>query len=887
MNLDNGLRVITTHVNADFDGLASCFAAKKLGIGDEVVFPGNFNQNVEDFLRIYADFLPAKTFHEIDVDRIAELVIVDTSSRKRIGKFGGLLSRKDIKISVYDHHPLLREEDIVTDNYHRNETGANVTAFVEEIKRRHLKISSVEATLFALGIYEDTGSLVYPTTTCRDVDAVSYLLSIGADLNIISEYLKIELTFEQKTLLNSLFLNTKVHSVLSYTVAISRAEIPKYMGGLNMIVNNLWKLTSYDTYIAIVKMGKRIYVVGRTATSDIDLGGVFEKFGGGGHQKAASYFIKDGTKVDLEFVERQILEGIKMGGIKPAIKVKDIMSSPVRVALNDMTIEEAYTLMYKTGYNGLPIVEHNKLVGIISKAEVEKALNHGYGNRTVKGFMSQNFETVAPDMPLSDVKEKLISSTLGRLPVMENDMLVGIVTRTDLLRGLHTSLKLPPGSHKMYEEPRMLKHSVLGLMMKLISPRILNLLRILGYVGNDANMPVFVVGGFVRDLLMGKPSVDIDIVVEGDALRFARAMKLYFEHICVYEHKKFRTAVVSFPDGFKMDIATARTEYYDRPAKLPNVEISTIKKDLYRRDFTINAMAVKLNPIEFGVLLDFFNCKKDLDNKLIRTLYTLSFVEDPTRILRAIRFKVKFAFEIEARTLDLLRNSTDEGIIEKLSGARIRDEMVKIMQEEKAPEAIRESSRLKILKWILPYTYFNDEMFEELTGVREFSIFLKKKGIKLNMHFAYLNVLMQYYTKEQLLSVSQRYGLSKRFVKSLLNLRSVSNKVITGISRENLKNSELYELLSDLPNESIAFIYAKIKEIGKDNVKKYYDTGYGAKVKIDGNFLKSLGISPGPMYREILRSLILAKIDGKVKDEKEYVKILVDSIKEKEQKTNV
>ncbi len=799
------ISIITTHTNADFDGIASCFAAKQLNIGDEVVPSGNFNQNVEDFLRIYTDFFPMKTFDEIDTNRIAKLVIVDTSSRRRIGRFSELLERKDVKVSVYDHHPLLKEEDIITDDYHKNETGANVTAFVEEIKKKRIKISSIQATLFALGIYEDTGSLIYPTTTPRDVDAVSYLLSAGADLNIISEYLRVDLTFEQKSLLNSLFLNTKVHHVLNYVVAISKASIPKYIGGLNMVVTNLWKLTGYDTYVAIVRMGKRIYVVGRTLTNDIDLAGVFEKFGGGGHQKAASYFIKDGTGVDLDFIERQILESIKMGGIKPAIKVKDIMSSPVRVALGDMTIEEAYELMYKTGYNGLPIVEHDKLIGIITKAEVEKALKHGYGDRPVKGFMNQNFETVTPNTSLSDVKEKLVNNTLGRLPVMENETLVGIVTRTDLLRGLHASLKLPPGSHKMYEEPKMLKHNVLDLMMKLIPPRISNLLRILGYVGNDTNMAVFVVGGFVRDLLMGKPSVDIDIVVEGDALRFAKAMKLYFERVYVYEHKKFHTAVVSFPDGFKIDIATARTEYYDRPAKLPNVEASTIKKDLYRRDFTINAMAIKLNPLEFGLLLDFFNCKKDIDNKLIRTLYTLSFIEDPTRILRAVRFKVKFGFEIESQTLELLRSSADEGLIEKLSGARIRDEMEKIMKEERAPEAIRELSRLKILKWIFPYTYFNDEMFEELMEVREFSRFMKSNGIELNMTFAYLNVLMQYYSKDQLKSISQRYGLSKKIVNGFLYLKNVFGKIVNRISEKALKNSEIYELLSALPNDTERF----------------------------------------------------------------------------------
>ena len=167
----------------------------------------------------------------------------------------------------------------------------------------------------------------------------------------------------------------------------------------------------------------------------------------------------------------------------------------------------------------------------------------------------------------------------------------------------------------------------------------------IGKTAEDFNYNAYVIGGFVRDLFLYRSNEDIDVVIEGDGIAFARQFSKEMG-TRVHTHEKFGTAVVIFPDGFKIDVASARMEYYKFPAALPTVEMSSLKLDLFRRDFTINTLAIELNPEKFGKLLDFFSAQKDIKDKVLRVLHNLSFVEDPTRVFRALRFEQRFGFTI-------------------------------------------------------------------------------------------------------------------------------------------------------------------------------------------------------------------------------------------------
>lgn len=224
--------------------------------------------------------------------------------------------------------------------------------------------------------------------------------------------------------------------------------------------------------------------------------------------------------------------------------------------------------------------------------------------------------------------------------------------------------------------------------------RLPHILKEIGQVADECNTRIFVVGGFVRDLLLGVQDVDIDIVVEADAINFAKILADRFG-VKFIKHEGFKTATLE-KNGFRIDLATARKEYYKKPAVLPTVKPGTIKEDLFRRDFTINAMAISLNKGSFGELVDFFGGLADLKNKKIRVLHEKSFIDDPTRILRLLRFKHRLGFKVERRTQELMRKAIESGIFQKLKKQRIKKEIELILKEPGPSDIFRETARLGI-----------------------------------------------------------------------------------------------------------------------------------------------------------------------------------------------
>ena len=289
------------------------------------------------------------------------------------------------------------------------------------------------------------------------------------------------------------------------------------------------------------------------------------------------------------------------------------------------------------------------LVGIVSRRDIEKAMRHDLGHAPVRGYMTRNVITAAPDMSIDEVTRILVQNDIGRVPVLDRGKLAGIITRTDVLRRIHGDST--PRWHKPLFSRSDYRLASFGnnltqLINQRLPKRIQGILLLLGQKAAKEGFEVYAVGGFVRDLLLGLANFDLDLAVEEDAIAFARLLPpLLGGKLNV--HEEFGTATLTLSDGFHIDLATARMEFYQFPAASPEVEQATIKHDLYRRDFTINTMAFALNSDSFGQFLDFFGGYEDLQAGLIRVLYNLSFVEDPTRILRAVRFAGRYGFKLE------------------------------------------------------------------------------------------------------------------------------------------------------------------------------------------------------------------------------------------------
>ena len=372
---------------------------------------------------------------------------------------------------------------------------------------------------------------------------------------------------------------------------------------------------------------------------------IARKFGGGGHAVVAEVSVKG---KNLDEVQEQ-LKGLLSQRYRPTLLAQDVMTQPVKSIAADATVSEAERMMTKYGVNVLPLLDKkDRYVGIISREIVQKALFHHLGRQPVLDFARSDQYNAQPDTPFHDIEARMIESEQTVVPVLARRKVVGIITRTALFRTLHHDLlaaarakpKSPVGLESL---SRLRRREGGGLLRDRLPSAVLDLLRTTGELAERLGYSAYVVGGFVRDLLLGIDNLDVDVAVEGDGIAFARALAKDKE-ARVTVHDRFGTAVVLFSDGFKLDVATARTECYEYPAALPTVERSSIKKDLYRRDFTINTLAIRLNPRVFAQLIDFYGGQRDLKEKVIRVLHSLSFVEDPTESFARFAFNCVSVF---------------------------------------------------------------------------------------------------------------------------------------------------------------------------------------------------------------------------------------------------
>jgi tRNA nucleotidyltransferase (CCA-adding enzyme) len=647
------MEVITTHINADFDCLGSMIAAKRLYPDAVMVFPGGQERSLREFfLRSVQYVFGFKRARDIDLDEVTRLILVDVRNASRIGPFGVIANRPGVDIHIYDHHPA-KDHDLNGSLEHIEAVGSTVTVFSHLFMEQELELTSDEATMMMLGLYEDTGSLTFHTTSIKDYQAAAYLLSQGAKLNTVADLIVQEMTPDQVHLLNDLLATKSILNVHGINVAIAHASIDYFVGDIATLAHKLKDMENLDALFVVVRMESRVFIVARSRLEDVHVGNILHEFGGGGHASAASCSVRDQTL--LQILEQ--LPKVLQQHIKPQWQARHLMSTPVKTVVAEDSVAEAHQILSRYNINAIPVLSKDEVVGIISRQLVDKAVYHGLQEQTVSEIMTSDFQQVTPQTSVALLKMLFVESNQRFAPVVEGRRLVGAITRTDLLRHLASSVGTPTRSGETNLVNRGGRRYRAGqiqrLMRNRLPKRIQDLLTQLGQVADGLDLKVFVVGGFVRDLLMNKNNLDLDVVVEGDGVGFAEAFAR--QNDCrVRCHHKFGTAVLIFPDDFKIDVASARMEYYLRPGALPDVEHASVKMDLSRRDFTINTLAISLNQGAYGSLFDYYGGQRDIDDKVLRVLHNLSFVEDPTRVFRAVRFEQRLGFKIGKQTEHLL-----------------------------------------------------------------------------------------------------------------------------------------------------------------------------------------------------------------------------------------
>ncbi|MDD5155163.1 MAG: CCA tRNA nucleotidyltransferase [Candidatus Omnitrophica bacterium] len=404
-----------------------------------------------------------------------------------------------------------------------------------------------------------------------------------------------------------------------------------------------------------------------------------------------------------------------------------------------------------------------------------------------------------------------------------------------------------------------------------------DLIKLASDIAGRSGMPAYLVGGFVRDLILGVRNLDLDIVVEGDAIKFASDFASCLKAKFI-THRRFGTATVFINHGLKIDFATARKETYPYPASLPQVTFGSLRDDLVRRDFTINAMAASLNQGEFGKIIDLFNGREDLRNKLIRVLHDLSFIDDPTRLLRAVRFEQRYDFKIEPRTLKYLKEASRLKMLHKVHPQRVRDELILILQESSPLKPVKRLCALCGLSFIDTEMSFTKKTNAFLKAVQAQIAWFGKTHIsrrKLDAWVMYFMALIEQLNISRVRRLCRQFVFRKGEEKRFLDYKKIKRSLVLQLSRSHIKPSRLFWLLEPLSYEVILLLRAKYKDKALHrNIADFLRMYNGMRIDTTGEHLRQFGLTPGPLYQRILRRVLNAKLNGLVRTKEEELSLV-------------
>lgn len=424
----------------------------------------------------------------------------------------------------------------------------------------------------------------------------------------------------------------------------------------------------------------------------------------------------------------------------------------------------------------------------------------------------------------------------------------------------------------------MAKQTHRPALLQRLPDRVVGLLREIGQLGDERGCQVYVVGGVVRDLLLGHITLDLDLTVEGDGIACARLVAdRYGAGLAVFE--RFATARLTFPDGVKMDIATTRRESYAQPAVLPTVQPASIEEDLYRRDFTINAIAMQLNPGQFGHLLDAYGGQRDLRARTIRVLHVGSFQDDPTRIFRAIRFEQRYGFRLERTTSRLLAQAASTNLIQQLSGPRLQNEIQLLFAEHNPVRAIARLAQLKLLRFLHRRLCYTTNVRRVVTAVPKALAWWARRFTDsvVDRPIVYLMALSSESSPAVVAAMIRRFALSRVHAENVSAGGSRIDRALKQLTNKGtVRPSQVYRLLADLSDEALVLLLAK--QVGRQHgvrlslLKRHlltYVKNRTVKTALTGLDLQSMGLKPGPQYKTILGKLLDARIDGMITTEAE------------------
>ncbi|MGG6239280.1 CBS domain-containing protein [Nodosilinea sp. AN01ver1] len=920
--------LVLCHTTADFDTLGAAVGLTRLQPGRRIVLTGGSHPTVQRFLALHRDEYPLIERRAVDPSQIRHLTLVDAQQPERFGPAADWITqaaKNQVPIAVYDHHPAAEKTDktavVAAQERTIEAVGAATTLVVEVLQQQEIEPTVAEATVMALGIHVDTGSLLYETATARDAAALAWLMGHGASLSVIADFVEPGLSPRLQDLLTAALAALQVETIEGLSLAWVLLKIDRYLPGLSGLAEQLMSLAEADALLfgayypgssqasssqenesstsldqsqgSVSKSAgedpipQKLTLIGRARGrlgDHLDWGALLAAVGGGGHPTAASAAT---TTADPEAVVQRLLEQARSQlPVQPT--ARDLMSSPVRTIRPETTIREAQRILLRYGHSGLSVVDAgDRLVGVISRRDLDLALHHGFSHAPVKGYMATNLKTVVPDTPLADIEHLMVTYDIGRLPVLREGALVGIVTRTDLLRHLHQGPISAAAEQALPTRPTAA--TLQQTLETNLSPELQNILRQLAIAAQERGWHLYLVGGAVRDLLIGGDRAstvlpDLDLVVDGGfnpvqvgaGVELAAVVEQHFPEVDVQVHGRFQTASLVWRKdldhslaGLMIDIATARTEFYPYPAANPEVEASSIQQDLYRRDFTINALALRLTSPGAGQLLDYFGGLMDLRQGVIRVLHANSFIEDPTRIYRAVRFAVRLGFSLDSQTEGYIHHALASGAYTQMQRqvrrapalqTRLKNELKYILEAPYWQAALALLDRLQALRCLHDDLAMTPALWQQL---RRLSRWVERfDWAEVGPPWLLrLEGLLAAVPTEARSPLAADLHLPDRTQERLTQLDGREHRW-QALVATNPAPSDLYTAFSQADRATLLLASARHPRRLGPAIWRYLMQWTVTPALIDGNRLKALGYRPGPQFRPMLEALFAAQLNG-------------------------
>ena len=860
------MRIITTHLSADFDAFAAAVCAVRLYPDHKVLFPGSHEAAVRRFIADTGLPFPELKLRQARRETIEHAVVVDTSTPARLGEVWDLIQRDGSPIDLIDHHSEERGDGIEAETTIFRSVGATCTIIADLFAEKGFEPTEEEASLLMMGIYEDTGGLSYRETTADDLRVVARLVELGGSLAWVRRWVLKGLQPEQLSLLNRIVEAAEEFPINDIPVSLAMVEVDRYHEEAAYVVHRWVETFEIPVGIVMLVQPPNVNLILRARVQGLHLGRVAQIFGGGGHATAASARVADRMPVEL----REELLLALTEELPPAATAIDVANRHIFSVDARDSVKSSKERMNQLRLNAMPVKDtEGALTGMITRQILDRALGHGMADRPVQSIMQPDLPLVPASASLAELRDLFLDRSYRFVVVEQHDRPAGIVTRMELFRRLFER-QHAAGSvldHRM-AGARPISQSISRLLRDNTAPWVRELLRTAKAVADTVGIPVYLVGGMVRDLLLGRPNEDVDLVVEGSGIDFAYALAAYVDGRC-HPHQPFLTAVVTLPDGHKVDVASARTEYYRTPAALPEVETSLIRQDLYRRDFTINSLAVALHGEKHGELVDFFGGRMDLQRRDIRVMQSLSFIDDPTRAIRAVRYARRLDFTIAPDTRNLITTAVEERVFDRLSGQRLRRELETLLAEDHPTSAIELIAELGLLPALCDGLIWSEDIRAYLLEVEsQLAWFeLEQLGPTPEPWLLFLGCLALRAGADLTRRMADRLQLTGDQRRRMLNLdKGVAE--IREASAPSIRRSTRVQAVEGQDPEVVLLAMAGLDLAARRRLADAVAAAVRIQPQVRGQQLIDAGIEPGRWVGRALKQTRDAIVDGEIDEDR-------------------